>query len=391
MATVFARACSLLALAAGLAAPARAQEASPDPASQPPKQAQFQEGSKAVTIQTGPDLNTRPQRSPLPQIADPTVAKASAMLTGSWASTPGSDGTALWLHAARVDITGVDNAVYFEIARADNPGAPFRQGVFVFWMRESTLRLRVLDLSSKGLGEAVVGLWADPSVFPALTVDQLIPNVDLRLKADGDGWVSEATGPVPTTKLGAWEVESWVSVAPGALAFRDRGTDVSGNAVFGGEGDKPLTFARFESPIRVHQLEGGIVSIDMVPPKEGLPVAQDNTLMAINYTGWLPDGMSFGTSKGKGAQQIQIPANFIAGFNKGLPGMTKGTLRRLWIPSGMAFGKLGNQGFRIPPDTPVIFELECVYLEHMPPPATPEPVPPIDPAAPQPGGQPPNQ
>ncbi|MFN0011843.1 MAG: CpcT/CpeT family chromophore lyase [Phycisphaerales bacterium] len=362
----------------------------------PTKDAVLPDGTKS-TSWNGLDLTTKPVRKPMPDIADGEIAGMVAMLQGSFASTPEGQDAALHIHAARVDVEGSDNAVYFELARADTPQAPFRQGVFVFWKRDGAVRLRVLDLPTKNFADAVVGLWTSPSLFPELKVEQLIPNLDLQLKRQGDGWVSEPSGRVPTVRLGAWEIESAVGFSSTSISFNDRGFDRAGKQIFGTADGKPLVFKPFESTIRAVELEGGLVLIDMVPPNPSLPKAQDNTLMAIHYSGWLLDGHSFGTSRGKEAQQLQLPANFIAGFNRGLPGITKGSVRRLWVPSGMAFGPFGNLGFGIPKNAHVIFEVECIFLEQMPPPEV-EPVPPVQggegaqPApAPQPAGSAPKE
>ncbi len=346
----------------------------------PTKETILPDGAKA-TSWNGLDLTTKPVRKPMPEIADAEIARVVAMMQGSFASSAEGQAAALHLHAARVDVEGLDNAVYFELARADTPQSPFRQAIFSFWKRDGVLRVRVLDLPTKGFADAAVGLWTMPSLFPEVKVDLLIANLDLQLRKQGDGYVSEPSGRVPTVRLGAWEIESNLGFSPTAISFNDRGFDRAGKQLFGTADGQPLVFKPFKPTITAVELEGGLVLIDMVPPNPSLPKAQDHTLMAIHYSGWLLDGHSFGTSRGKEAQQLQLPANFIAGFNRGLPGITRGSVRRLWVPSGMAFGPFGNTSFGIPKDAHVIFEVECIFLEQMPPPEV-EPVPPVQGAEP---------
>ncbi len=385
-----------------LPAASRGQEAPPQQppqptAGMPTKSAVLPDGARVVSTDGRPNMNTAPVRQPLPPIADAEIKRVVETIGGSWKTQAVGGTPALLLNLARVDIRGVDNALYFEIVRADTPHVPFRQGLFIFWKKEGYLRLRVLDLASKTLADSVVGLWTRPSLFPELATDQLIPNLDVQLKPQGDGWVSEASGRVPTTKIGAWELETSVGFSAKAISFNDRGLDMAGNQVFGTPDGKPLVFSPCEPNIKAREMEGGLIVIDLVPPAPDLPKAEDNTLMAIHYSGWLTDGTCFGTSRGKEAQQVQLPANFIAGFNMGLPGIAKGSVRRLWIPSGLAFGPLGNAGFKIPPDSPIIFEVECRFLEKLPPPPPPAPTPPASgtpadgPVAPPPANQPPNQ
>lgn len=82
--------------------------------------------------------------------------------------------------------------------------------------------------------------------------------------------------------------------------------------------------------------------------------------VTIHYTGWLLSGKVFDTTKKGGG----IPAHFflgrlIAGWQKGIPGMKAGGIRRLKIPPELGYGVGG-----FPPDIPanatLLFEIKLL-------------------------------
>jgi FKBP-type peptidyl-prolyl cis-trans isomerase len=81
----------------------------------------------------------------------------------------------------------------------------------------------------------------------------------------------------------------------------------------------------------------------------------------VHYTGWLTGGKVFDSSV-----QRDEPIEFgldevINGWQEGIPGMKVGGVRRLYIPSAMAYGKKGR-GSVIPPDSDLVFEVELLDL-----------------------------
>ena len=100
----------------------------------------------------------------------------------------------------------------------------------------------------------------------------------------------------------------------------------------------------------------------------GAEAATGNTLM-VKYTGWLYDDTK---SDKKGAEfdasQPDQPfvfrlgvAQVIQGWDQGLVGMKVGGLRKLIIPSELAYGKVGA-GSSIPPNATLVFEVELISL-----------------------------
>jgi peptidylprolyl isomerase len=94
--------------------------------------------------------------------------------------------------------------------------------------------------------------------------------------------------------------------------------------------------------------------------------AAANDSVKVHYTGWLPNGTRFDTSKLSGRK----PLEFVVGKNTYLPafeasvlGMQPGGVRQIVIPTGLAYGPLGAPEAGIPPNTNLVFELE--YIERM--------------------------
>jgi len=85
----------------------------------------------------------------------------------------------------------------------------------------------------------------------------------------------------------------------------------------------------------------------------------------VHFTAYLPDGTIFDSSHKKGKPvRVTVGINqVIKGWDMGLQFMSKGSKIRLIIPPKLAYGK---QGFKniVPPNTPVILDLEMVDLIH---------------------------
>lgn len=92
--------------------------------------------------------------------------------------------------------------------------------------------------------------------------------------------------------------------------------------------------------------------------------------LTVSYTGWLYDptkadlkGLQFDTSANStvpftftlGIQQV------IAGWDQGLVGMKVGGIRKLVIPSSLAYG--GTRNSSIPPYATLVFEIELLDVQ----------------------------
>jgi len=99
------------------------------------------------------------------------------------------------------------------------------------------------------------------------------------------------------------------------------------------------------------------------------PAASTGSTVSVNYVGWLYDGTNpdkkgqeFDASKAGrpfvfwlGASQV------IQGWEQGVVGMKVGGLRKLIVPSSLAYGRSGA-GNTIPPNASLVFEIELVSV-----------------------------
>ena len=91
--------------------------------------------------------------------------------------------------------------------------------------------------------------------------------------------------------------------------------------------------------------------------------------LTVNYTGWLYDasktdakGIQFETSVGGTPFTFTLGANqVIQGWERGIPGMKIGGVRRLVIPSSLAYGASRNGP--IPPYASLVFEIELLDVQ----------------------------
>ncbi|WP_390699376.1 FKBP-type peptidyl-prolyl cis-trans isomerase [Gemmata massiliana] len=93
--------------------------------------------------------------------------------------------------------------------------------------------------------------------------------------------------------------------------------------------------------------------------KEGKGDAvKEGATVVIHYTGWLTDdgATKFDSSVDRG-EKAEFPLdNLIKGWQEGIPGMKPGGVRRLKIPSDLAYGPKGRG--KIPGGATLVFEIE---------------------------------
>ena len=92
--------------------------------------------------------------------------------------------------------------------------------------------------------------------------------------------------------------------------------------------------------------------------------AKRGSTAVVHYTGWLEDGTRFESSKDSGTPfEFAIGTGMvIAGWDQGVQGMQVGGVRRLTIPSELAYGPQGAGGGRIPPNATLVFEIELLEV-----------------------------
>jgi FKBP-type peptidyl-prolyl cis-trans isomerase FkpA len=90
--------------------------------------------------------------------------------------------------------------------------------------------------------------------------------------------------------------------------------------------------------------------------------------LTVNYTGWLYDpsrtdqkGLQFDSSLGRTPFSFTLGSGqVIDGWERGIPGMMVGGVRRLVIPPSLAYG--GTRSGPIPPNATLVFDIELVSL-----------------------------
>lgn len=93
--------------------------------------------------------------------------------------------------------------------------------------------------------------------------------------------------------------------------------------------------------------------------------------ITVNYTGWVYDpnapdhkGSQFDTSIGREPFSFTLGAGeVIPGWDQGFNDMRVGGKRRLIIPTDMGYGAQGTPDGSIPPNAPLVFEMELLGVK----------------------------
>jgi FKBP-type peptidyl-prolyl cis-trans isomerase FkpA len=86
--------------------------------------------------------------------------------------------------------------------------------------------------------------------------------------------------------------------------------------------------------------------------------------VTVNYTGWLPDGTQFDSSKAAGRTPFSFTPGqhrVIDGWEEGIVGMKVGGVRKLVIPPSLGYGAQGA-GTTIPPNAVLVFDVELLSI-----------------------------
>jgi hypothetical protein len=97
--------------------------------------------------------------------------------------------------------------------------------------------------------------------------------------------------------------------------------------------------------------------------------ARPGSVAVVHYTGWLPNGRKFDSSRDRGDPfTFTVGAGMvIAGWDEGVAGMRGGGRRQLVIPPELGYGAVGA-GAAIPPNATLVFEVELVRIQEPTPP-----------------------
>ncbi len=98
------------------------------------------------------------------------------------------------------------------------------------------------------------------------------------------------------------------------------------------------------------------VQTEILTPGTGEAVVVSGDSITVDYTGTLEDGTQFDSSVGREPYTFTIgEGTVIPGWDQGLLGMKVGEVRKLTIPSELAYGESGSGP--IPPNATLIFEV----------------------------------
>lgn len=309
------------------------------------------------------------QEAPPPQeveAGDADIERLLEMLTGSYSAGEYT------LRIAEVVSPPFERPLYVELVRHGFEDEPERQQLWWIHRRGDELSVRVNIFPKRGegmfatnLADLAVGMWAAPEFFPRLQSDHYDALGDMRVEFTDGGARMWTEHPFPIAFGGAYSAEADLRVTADAFVWEEQGRDASGELIWGAQ---PIEMDRLGSTRQSELLPSGIRVIDLrvgvgEPVMEGYKVA-------VHYKGWLTTGIVIDDSRAEGRKILtsSFPVNAFAAFNEGLRGMMapenpknhpphSGGLRRLLVPSSMAFGPQGAPPI-IPPDANIIFQLD---------------------------------
>lgn len=107
------------------------------------------------------------------------------------------------------------------------------------------------------------------------------------------------------------------------------------------------------------------LTVETLVEGTGATVKAGDTI-SVNYTGWLPDGTIFDSTKSEGSDASSVSftlstSKIIEGWVKGLVGKRAGGVYLLSVPSDLAYGESGYRD-TIPGNTPLRFIVQIVSI-----------------------------
>jgi FKBP-type peptidyl-prolyl cis-trans isomerase len=110
--------------------------------------------------------------------------------------------------------------------------------------------------------------------------------------------------------------------------------------------------------VNKQELEGGLI-IEDIKIGDGYEVKAGGAVVA-HYHGTLKEGGKIFDSSFDRGEPVSFPLNgVIEGWQKGVPGMKIGGIRKLTIPAKMGYGERGA-GATIPPNSDLVFTIQLV-------------------------------
>ncbi len=109
---------------------------------------------------------------------------------------------------------------------------------------------------------------------------------------------------------------------------------------------------------------GRVENLEIIDIEEGSGVVvEPGATITAHYTGALcKNGVIFQSSHDFGKPLTFGLDQVIAGWTRGVPGMKVGGMRRLIIPSEMAYGS-ARAAANIPPNSDLVFDIELIEIK----------------------------
>lgn len=110
------------------------------------------------------------------------------------------------------------------------------------------------------------------------------------------------------------------------------------------------------------ETESGLYHVTL--QEGGGEVAEPGNTVVVHYTGRLPSGEQFDSSRERGEPfQFMLGAGrVIPGWDQGVAGMKVGERRKLVIPPELGYGASGASGV-IPPNATLVFDVELLEVQ----------------------------
>lgn len=320
--------------------------------------------------------------------SDAEIEKAASLLIGTWttaapvAEFEGEGMANLVMSIGPARVTGISDALYVELAREGEVATPYRQAIYQLYRYKGTLRLRTFDLRTEQAAQALMGMSLVPEYFPeTVTARDVYPTIDIDLAPKGSGYAGQSPAAYPDHRGGAVQMTSAISFDGQTISVTDIGYNSSGDVAWQVGRDGGVEFVRAEDVVDIQRYDDGLTIISFEEPDTDK--IQDGDWMVIHYLGKLTDGTKFDASFDRGEPfRYKYPAtNLVQGWNRGVEGMAKGSRRRIVIPPALGWGD--RSVGPIPPNSTVIFDVECVFIEKDVPAPAPDAAPAAEPATPE--------
>lgn len=325
------------------------------------------QGSNPAANQPAAD-SSESEAAPVAIFTDDGFRAVADALTGTWKTTASVDspdgGVDIVVTMAPVYIPGLTDTMYSETARADEPDEPYDVAVHRFIRTGSGIRMRTHRLTTgvDNARRAFAGVFALPEGTPVvIDPGTLFPTLDYAVRETDTGFKGSTPFPYPTSNRGAIEVKGAFEVSGDRLVLSERGFDGDGQMVWGPE-DEGTVFTRTD-PIATHyQTEGGVHVVEY-NTGEGDPIINGNFIV-VHYDGYIPDGRMFDSSVQKGeAFRYRFPGRLITGWIEGMQQARVGSVRRLFIPSELAYGSRGAGNPLIGANQDIRFLIRTIAIE----------------------------